>query len=330
MHKISIIIPIYNVEKFLPQCLDSVINQTYQNLEIILVNDGSTDSCSQICEEYAARDHRIKVFHQKKGGVSSARNTGLNNVSGSYLGFVDSDDIIDSKFYETLMQILLKNNADIVECEFSTFENEIDVNKKPNAIKSNEVFNTVTGLEMLMKEYLKQVLWNKLYKFDLTEGIMFEVGRINEDDFWSYQVFGNAKKIIKTFNVLYFYRQHEQSIMGKTYNVQRLDGLLALEQRIVYMRKNFPTLENLAIKVFCFGSFAHYQKICEHPDIDPQNKFRNQIKEKVSKYNKLSIYKNWDLKTIFWFQLFIWTPNIYVKCKKYNDRRVAYIKQTKG
>lgn len=331
MHKISIIIPVYNVEQYLPQCLNSVIDQTYRNLEIILVNDGSTDSCPQICNEYAINDQRIKVIHQPNGGLSDARNAGLKRATGDFISYIDSDDVVSVNFCEQLLKTLLENKADVVECGFLAFETDRDLEElSATSQELTEIYETEPALELLMQEYFKQVVWNKLYRREVVCHIQFPVGKINEDEFWTYKVFGNSKKIVKISDVLYFYRQQAESIMGKKYSLKRLDGLQALHDRIFYMKKNFPTLENLAIKVFCFGSFAHYQKIYEHPDIDPQNKFRNQIKEKVSKYNKLSIYKNWDLKTIFWFKLYMWAPNIFVRCRKYNDRRVAYLQRTKG
>ena len=124
MNKISIIIPVYNVEKYLSTCLNSVINQTYQNLEIILVNDGSTDACPKICEEYATKDNRIKVIHKQNGGLSDARNVGLKQTTGNLVSFVDSDDVLALDFYQKLINVLIKNNADIAECGFLKFENE--------------------------------------------------------------------------------------------------------------------------------------------------------------------------------------------------------------
>ena len=123
---ISIIIPVYNVEKYLSECIESVINQTYKNLEIILVNDGSTDSCPQICEEYAAKDNRIKVIHKKNGGLSDARNIGLKQATGALISFVDSDDLLSLDFCQRLLDALIESDADIVECDFVKFEEETE------------------------------------------------------------------------------------------------------------------------------------------------------------------------------------------------------------
>ena len=133
MKKISVIIPIYNVEDYLPQCLDSVIHQTHENLEIILVNDGSTDSCTKICDEYAAKDNRIKIINQENGGLSVARNTGIRTATGDYIAFIDSDDWIVPNFCEILLITALENNAEMVECGFTKFENGNEIKIKNEA-----------------------------------------------------------------------------------------------------------------------------------------------------------------------------------------------------
>lgn len=323
MNKLSIIIPIYNVEKYLPQCLDSVINQTYKNLEIILINDGSSDSCPKICEEYAAKDYRIKVIHKKNGGLSDARNEGLKIASGSFISFLDSDDFLSVDFYKILVRTLIEYDADIVECGFRKFERDLDFVKEIETGKENiELFETEIALKLLMTEYFKQIVWNKIYRKEIVADLQFPVNKINEDEFWTYKVFGNAKKIVKIPNELYFYRQQSDSIMGTKYSLKRLDGLQAMEERINFMRKDFPTLVNLAIEVFCFGSFFHYQKICEHQEIDPQKIYRKKIIKSVKKYNEFSIYKDWDWKAIFWYKLFLFNPKSYIKFRNYNDTRV--------
>ena len=183
MNKISIVIPIYNVEKYLPQCLDSVINQTHQNLEIILVNDGSTDSCGEIGEEYAAKDPRIKVIHKENGGLSDARNAGIKVATGEYIAFIDSDDFVAVDFCEKLLETLLENTADVAECDFLAFENDRDLEKFSTDTKEKiEVFETEAALELLMKEYFKQTVWNKLYRREVLGDFEFPVGKINEDE----------------------------------------------------------------------------------------------------------------------------------------------------
>ena len=318
MNKISIVIPIYNVENYLPQCLDSVINQTYKNLEIILVNDGSTDTCPQICDEYAAKDSRITVIHQENGGSAKTRNKGLQKATGDFISFVDSDDFISENFYQKLFNILIENNAEIVECSYRTFDTELELQRiiKPTyRITGN--YETEKALELLMKEYLKQVVWNKIYRREILADIKFPVGKFIDDEYWTYKVFGNAKKIVKIPDVMYFYRQQEGSIMGKEYSIKRLDGLTALQERIDYMKENFPNLENLAIKIFSFASLWHYQKIDKHSEIDQEMIYRKKIVACVKAYNKRPILKSWKIKEVFWYQFFITAPNLCAKLRNF-------------
>lgn len=327
MNKISIILPIYNVENFLPQCLNNVINQTHKTLEIILVNDGSADSCPQICENYAAKDHRIKVIHQKNGGLSDARNAGLKVATGDFISFVDSDDLLALDFCQKLLDALFENNADIAECNFLMFEGENDLkNLSHTRHAKTEIFKTEKALELLIQQQLKQVVWNKIYRSEVIQDLQFPVGKINEDEFWTYKVFGNATKVVQIPDALYFYRQQEGSIMGKKYSIKRLDGLQALEERISYMKSQFPQLENLAIQKFCLGAIWHYQQVSEHQEIDPQKTFRNKIVQKIKQYNHISIYKNWNWKDVFWYQLFLFSPKIGIYLKKYNDNRIELSK----
>lgn len=318
MNKISIIVPIYNVEQYLSACIESVINQTYENLEIILVNDGSTDSCAEICENYSRKDSRIQLIHKENGGLSDARNIGFENSTGNFISFIDSDDIIAPNFCEKMLQIVLKYDADIVECNFMKF----DAEEMPSYHFNNEKFlektyHTENALQLLMTEQIKQMACNKMFAQKVLQGINFEKNKKHEDEFWTYQVIGNSKGVVKINDVLYFYRQNPTSIMGTNYNISRLDGLLALKERIIYMKNYFPKVENIAIKMFCTGSLWHYQQIEKNKEIDPQKVFRKKIWNDLKAYNKISIYQNWKLKEIFWFQFFINAPNVFAKLRNY-------------
>ena len=316
MHTISIIIPIYNVEQFLPKCLDSIINQTYQDLEIILVNDGSTDTCPQICEDYAINDNRIKVIHKENGGLSDARNAGYKVVTGDYLAFVDSDDLISLDFYDRLLKIAIERNADIVESRILRFTNEKDLQ---NLQQDNRVveFETEKALEFLMKEQLKQVVWNKLYKTNLVNNLLFEKGKIHEDEFWTYQIFARAKKIVKTNYPLYFYRQQSDSIMAEKYSVKRLSGLEAREQRIEFMRNNFPNLTNLAVRTFWHSVFYNYQTIVRNPNVDLDFIYRKSIIEKARKNITPENYTDWKRKDVLWLKFFLIAPEFCSKLRNF-------------
>ena len=177
---ISVIVPIYKVEKYLHKCIDSILAQTYTNLEIILVDDGSPDNCGKICDEYAAKDSRIKVIHQPNGGLSAARNAGLDIATGDYIGFVDSDDYIAPDMYEKLYNALVKNDADMAICDYQRFGNELPYDEMS---LTTEV---ITGLQAMEKQNTVincsfVVAWSKLYKSFIFSNVRFPVGKINED-----------------------------------------------------------------------------------------------------------------------------------------------------
>ena len=250
---ISVIVPIYNVEKYLSKCVDSIINQTYKNLEIILVDDGSPDNCPKICDEYEKKDSRIKVIHKENGGLSDARNAGMKIAKGKYISFIDSDDFISENFINILYRNLSVSKCDIAECDIVKFgeaENPVEQlsDKKPLVV------DTEKGLSMLIAENeFHQYVWNKLYKSELIKGIYFEKGKLNEDEFWTYRIFVRSRSICKIYDVMYFYLQRQNSIMGVSFNLKRLDSLEAKVQRQKYIDKNYPSVANQA-KIDLFGT----------------------------------------------------------------------------
>lgn len=276
---ISVIVPIYNVEKYLDRCVDSIINQTYKNLEIILVDDGSPDNCPQMCDDYAKKDSRIKVVHKKNGGLSDARNAGMKVATGEYVSFIDSDDYVSLDFYETLFQTMIDNDSDIVECGVVKFYEDNNFDEYSDDLKVTN-YDTLDGLEGLINENpFKQHVWNKLYKTNIALDISYAVGKLNEDEFWTYQTFGKAKKVTRINKTMYYYFQRNGSIMGNGYNIRRLDALEGKMNRQAYIEKNFPTLATKA-KVDLYGScmFA-YQSVLKFMSGNDKKKAGKIIKE---------------------------------------------------
>ena len=258
---ISVIVPIYNVEKYLQKCVDSIINQTYKNLEIILVDDGSPDNCPKMCDDYAEKDSRIKVVHKENGGLSDASNVGMEVATCEYVSFIDSDDYISLDFYETLLETIVDNDSDIVECGVVKFYENEKFDKYNDDLKVTN-YDTVDALDGLINENpFKQHVWNKLYKSNIALDIPYAVGKLNEDEFWTYQIFGKAKKVTRINKTMYYYFQRGSSIMGNGYNIKRLDALEGKMNRQAYIEKNFPILTTKA-KVDLYGSciFA-YQSV---------------------------------------------------------------------
>ncbi|MGN0383573.1 MAG: glycosyltransferase family 2 protein [Eubacterium sp.] len=282
---ISVVVPIYKVEDYISRCVDSIINQTYKNLEIILVDDGSPDNCPQLCDEYAKKDNRIKVIHKINGGLSDARNAGMKVSTGEYISFIDSDDYITFDFLETLYNTMITENSDIVECCVVKFyeDNHFD---EYNDDFSIENYGIVDGLSALISENpFKQHVWNKLYKTDLVMDISFAVGKLNEDEFWTYQVFGKAERITKINKTMYYYFQRSSSIMGNTYNLKRLDALEGKANRQKYIDIYFPEL-SLKSKIDLYGSciFA-YQCVLKYMSGKDKKKAKSIINEYRGNYN---------------------------------------------
>jgi minor teichoic acid biosynthesis protein ggaB len=218
MHEelVSVIVPVYNVENYLRECLDSIVAQTYRNIEVILIDDGSKDSSGEICDEYADKDNRVKVIHKENGGVSAARNTGLDVAKGEWISYVDSDDYIEDTMLENLICLAKENDVelamcsfkDISECENVTQENDIRIFSKDELIYNYVVRNT---------DYcITEGIWDRIYKRVLVDGLRFKNDRINEDILYTMEVFTRAHKAVYTSEKLYNYRAgREGNITGR-------------------------------------------------------------------------------------------------------------------
>ena len=239
---ISVIVPIYNVEDYLDRCVKSIVNQTYNYLEIILVDDGSPDNCPQLCDDWVKKDNRIKVIHKENGGLSDARNAGMKIAAGKYIGFIDSDDFVAQDFFETLLSVMQKENSDIVECGVVKFyeDGSFEEHSDDLAVVTFETESALSGL--IAENPFHQHVWNKLYKTQLVNDIPYAVGKLNEDEFWTYQVFGRAQKVSKINKTMYYYFQRSSSIMGEGYNIRRLDALEGKVARQEYIEEYYPEL----------------------------------------------------------------------------------------
>lgn len=236
MPTISIIVPIYNVEKYLDKCIKSILEQTFNDFELILINDGSTDKSGDICEYYKEKDKRIKVVNKENGGVSSARNAGLDIAEGKYIGFVDPDDWIDVNMYERMYKEIMTNNADIVVCDFvREYEDKINKKKLKETKYEVNIFNNIQALKQLYKvKYTYVVAWNKLYKRELFNNIRYKDGFICEDEFIIHHLLYKSVKTIYISEILYHYFQREGSIINSEYNIKRLDKIKALHERVEF------------------------------------------------------------------------------------------------
>lgn len=312
---ISVIVPIYKVEEYLPKCLDSIICQTYKNLEIILVNDGSPDNCPYICDEYAKRDSRIKVIHQKNAGLSAARNSGLDIATGNYVAFVDSDDFIHEKMYEIMMHSLIKENADIAVCGYLSKSEPIK--EEDWKIGNADVFCN-TGLQAMENLYAGKdpvgyFAWsacNKLYSRTIFDNIRYPVGKICEDSFIIHYIFEQAENVVYINERLYFYSVRDSSIMHTEVNANWRDEIEALEERIHYFKEKGYKELNLKATEHCLNvMMQRYVSISKVPELssikmEVFNKFKEIYEELIDKTNL-------QMKTVVKCMIFNFNPNMY-------------------
>lgn len=243
-NKISIVVPIYNVEDYIKKCINSIMSQSYENLEIILVDDGSKDGSGKICDEYAEKDERIVVIHKKNGGLSEARNVGIKKATGSLIGFVDGDDYIKKDMYEYLYSLLNTYNADISVCGYAeVINNKIIPNKKK---KQDIVYNKEETLRELLKgKIIQDYAWNKLYKKSLFDEVEYPVGKKMEDLGTTYKIIDKSNQIVIGCEEKYFYVQREGSILNSSNSELHIDKYQLGIERYYYIKNKYQNmLEN--------------------------------------------------------------------------------------
>lgn len=240
---ISVIIPVYNVQEYLNQSIDSVLNQSYSDLQIIIVDDGSTDKSSDICDYYAKKDSRIIVVHQENGGAANAKNTGLRLATGQYLDFLDGDDYLEQDAYTFMVEQLNKHKADMIQCCFRN----VYVNKTEDRFSfTNEAeFGVVSYLRLYTQDWTCGLLWDKLYRREIFEGLFFEEGHKIDDEFFTYKGVMNATKIIRNPRIVYNYRKRRSSVMSSTdsQKIIVMDKLEYLNTRRKIIMDQFPELK---------------------------------------------------------------------------------------
>lgn len=284
--KISVIVPVYNVEQYLERCVESIINQTYKNLEIILVNDGSTDNSGKLCDELAKKDDRIKVIHKENGGLSDARNTGIEVAESELIGFIDSDDYIDKDMYEVLYNNLRTTNSDLSMCGlYDVFNNII-----PSQVKQVDILELTSqeAIKMVMEaKILSVTAVNKLYKKELFSDLKFELGKIAEDAFIMIKLLDKCEKVVATNEKKYYYIHRENSITTQKFSPKFLNVIEAYEQNYKIIENNYPELLQVAQTRMNWAYFYVLDKLLlddNYEDKDLENKL-----VKYLKYNKKNI-----------------------------------------
>lgn len=292
--KVSVVIPVYNVGKYLPKCLDTVLAQSYKNLEILVVDDGATDNSGVICDQYAQQDKRIKVFHKKNGGLSDARNYALDYVTGDYIAFIDSDDYIDDRYIEVLLSNALGSGADISICDYKIVEEDAPAPSDYNRSNAIRIYNKEESmLQILHGDYIMQfsVAWCKLYKREIFNKIRYPFGRKFEDVAVAHLCYSLSNKAVYSNSQLYFYLQRAGSIKNSG-RFKDTDVVKSAWDRLMFFEKyedgKYLTECKKQYMTAIMGTYVRFAETTEHLK-QQKNELLMNAKEFVNK-NKKDIF----------------------------------------
>ena len=309
---ISVVVPIYNVEQYLERCIDSILHQTYEHLEIILVDDGSPDNSGAICDSYLSMDQRIKVIHKRNGGLSDARNAGLEMASGEFITFIDSDDTIMPEMIEKLYERIDTDRSDMAFCGYRQVSQNGDI--------LSEVFlpdNVLTGFEALKVSYenegvLYTIACNKLYRKHLFQDIRFPIGKYHEDEFTTYLIIDQCSRISILREPLYIYVCRDNSIMQEPYSIKRLDGIEASYERYCYYKmKGGQYLDLLVPEGNTFAPVFYRSKLLFKPKT-PKEKKRVREIDRMARYICLDSFHQWTCPR----KIKLLAPGLYIALEK--------------
>ncbi|PFP29500.1 beta-1,4-galactosyltransferase [Bacillus sp. AFS073361] len=333
--KVSVVVPIYMVEQYLSRCVESILEQTYTNLEIILVNDGSPDHCGTIAEDYAISDNRVKVFHKENGGLSDARNYGIQYVTGEYTLFVDSDDWLDRKMIEELVRVSVDYQAEVVQSAFYyayhdhlLFDNGVYNQQASPVVLDNKSLM----YELVRNNMVKNFAWGKLYKTKLIKDIPFKKGVLFEDVFWAHQVMQRVQTFVCLNKPYYFYLQRDDSIVA-TYSTRNLDIIKGLKERHIFIEKYYGNLIDESFKMLLKTNLIHYNILLINRGKDKRGLYRKEIhlyiKDNFTNFMK-AVDNDKDLKKqLVLFRIHPYV-NVFFLVIKRLLRRIKVIPQPSG
>ncbi|UOR13792.1 glycosyltransferase family 2 protein [Halobacillus amylolyticus] len=282
--KVSVVVPTYKVEKYIHRCVNSILKQTYENLEIILVNDGSPDQCGEIAEGYKQSDSRVKVFHKENGGLSDARNHGMKQVTGEFTMFVDSDDWLEPYAIEKMVHHSLAFKADVIQSAFYYAHEDYLLFDQRHYTKNGDLMildNEKLMHELVKNETVKNFAWGKLYKTKLIRDIPFEKGVLFEDVFWAHQVMHRVNMFVILHEPLYNYYQRDDSIVT-TYTPRNLDILKGLKERHAFIEKEYEELIDESFKTILKTSLIHYNLLSMNRKVDRDRHHRKEIQSYIT------------------------------------------------
>lgn len=334
---VSVVVPVFNVEHYLRECLDSIVTQTYTNIEVILVDDGSTDSSGHICDEYAQRDCRITVIHKENGGLSDARNTGIDACSGQFIGFVDSDDYVDPRFIELMLTPLLSGESDISVCQFHQVyvHGQTCQRVEEEGKVSVEYISNMEALKLLIQRRWDAVpvsACSKVYDVKLWKEIRFPKGHLYEDEYVAHLLLHKAKRVALVHERLYYYYKRIDSITVSNYTLRHLDDVRAQEACLQYLQNNsLIELAEMAKALLYRTRKEHYVKLysCQ----DPNGKiFAKEMRSRIlESFAGILVNRHTTLTEKMSGLFFILAPNVYRhRYMKKEQKRLEAIKIERG
>ncbi len=309
---VSVVVPVYNRKEYVGRCINSILKQTYRNLDIILVDDGSTDGSADILDSYADMDDRIRVIHKTNGGLSDARNAGIDSAKGEYICFVDADDSVNEHYIEYMLKACIDHNCDMAICRYKNVyrDDSIDYSDAPEY--SVEIKTSIEALEDIysIRNVETIVAWNKIYRASLFEDVRYPIGRIHEDEATTPLLIYAADRVARIDAELYYYLQNDSGITGSEFSAKRLDILWAIEKRMefykseglteLYYKDLYKYLQKLLI--------CHY-KISRSKDND--RAIKSELMKKYRNAYKLSVNAAWSEKRRMALRIFSVLPDLY-------------------
>lgn len=321
MELVSVIVPIYNVELYLRRCVNSLLNQSYKNIEIILVDDGSTDNCAKICDEYSAKDERIAVYHKRNGGLSDARNFGIERCKGDYITFVDSDDYVAENYIELLLENIQAQDADISICGSQYVFDESHIQEE---VKESQLY-VYTAYEAIIESLnnrIKQRAWGKLYKRYLFDSIRFPIRKLYEDLAVVYDLLLLSHKVVFSDAPAYYYLIRSGSIMQSSFNMKQAIEIDIIDEAMDKVVAKYPELENLTNARRIYSYFVVLRRILTSDNPDEYLNIRKEIKNRIQirsrhllKDNRVN--RNTKIKILS----YKFGEKAYLACQRLADKR---------
>lgn len=279
---ISVIVPVYKVEEYLDKCVESIVNQTYKNLEIILVDDGSPDNCPKMCDDWAKKDKRIKVIHKENGGLSDARNAGIDIAKGEYITFIDSDDYVEIEYIDFLYKNLTENSADISMGKQRVVYPKETINtgsEKVYIVNPHDCFD-----KLLYSEDFDVSAWAKLYKIELFENVRYPKGRVFEDTATTYKLIDDSNVIVLNSRPIYNYIIRDDSITTNTFSEKKKELITSTEEMCDYINDKYPDLSNGCKRRMMYAYLSTLTQLVKSND--KRNKYKKELFEYIKKNRK--------------------------------------------